>query len=242
MRYFIQTSILIGLKAFIFFSAFSVVHSQSVTITGVIKNPADKPIKNALITLRNLKDEILYEETSNRKGFFKFEDIEPKFYYLVVYHEIEGSKRVKLNPKKSKNTNVNFLFLLNGKKQPIECYLYNNELPTLHDPILKIKNIKSTSMPGNITISWKDIKQAKLYTLYENGEKVYVGEGTRFEKEVFPGTELCYEIKASGDHGLEGLNSDPICISAPTEPPRDIKTNIYKQSISINWGSVIGSI
>ena len=94
MRYFIQTSILIGLKAFIFFSAFSVVHSQSVTITGVIKNPADKPIKNALITLRNLKDEILYEETSNRKGFFKFEDIEPKFYYLVVYHEIEGSKEL----------------------------------------------------------------------------------------------------------------------------------------------------
>ena len=62
------------------------------------------------------------------------------------------------------------------------------------------------------------------------------------KKEVFPGTELCYEIKASGDHGLEGLNSDPICISAPTEPPRDIKTNIYKQSISINWGSVIGSV
>ena len=41
-------------------------------------------------------------------------------------------------------------------------------------------------MPGNITISWKDIKQAKLYTLYENGEKVYVGEGTRFEKRGFP--------------------------------------------------------
>ena len=72
----------------------------------MIKNPADKPIKNATITIRNLKDEILYEKSSNRKGLFKFEDVEPKFYYVVVTHEIEGEKRVKLNPRKNKNKDI----------------------------------------------------------------------------------------------------------------------------------------
>ena len=71
-----------------------------MTLTGIVKNPANKPVKNASITIRNLKDEILYEEISNRKGFFKFDEIEPKFYYLLIKHETEGSKRIKLNPKK----------------------------------------------------------------------------------------------------------------------------------------------
>ena len=231
-----------GIIFFIFPPFISIVFPQNVSITGTIKNPADKPVKNALITIRNLKDEILYEETSNRKGFFKFEEIEPKFYYLFIHHEIEGTKRIKLNPKKSKNRSVNFLFQLNGKDQPVECYLYNDDLPTYNDPILKVRDIKPISSPGNLKISWKDIKQAKLYTLYENGEKIYVGEESRFEKDVFPGTELCYEIKASGYHGLEGLTSEPICISAPTESPRDIKTEIYKQIINVIWGSVVGAV
>ena len=91
-----------GILFFLFLSFISIVFPQNVTLNGVIKNPADKPVKNALITIRNLKDEILYEETTNRKGIFKFEEIEPKFYYLFIDHEIEGSKRIKLNPKKVK--------------------------------------------------------------------------------------------------------------------------------------------
>lgn len=231
-----------GIFFFFFLSFISIVFPQNVTLIGVIKNPADKPVKNALITIRNLKDEILYEETTNRKGIFKFEEIEPKFYYLFIDHEIEGSKRIKLNPKKSKNKNVNFLFQLNGKEQPVECYLYNDDLPTFNDPVLKVRDIKSSSLPGKILISWKDIKQAKLYTLYENGEKIYVGEETRFEKNIFPGTKFCYKIKASGSYGLEGVISEPLCISAPTEAPRDIKTKIYKKSVSVVWGSVVGAI
>jgi len=213
-----------------------------VTLTGIVKNPANKPVKNASITIRNLKDEILYEEISNRKGFFKFDEIEPKFYYLLIKHETEGLKRIKLNPKKSNNKSVNFLFQLNGKDQPVECYLYSNDLPTYYDPILKVRDIKTTASPGNILISWKDIKQAKLYTIYENGEIIYLGEETRFEKDVFPGTELCFEIKASGNFGLEGVVSGSFCISAPTESPRNIKTEIYKQNISVTWNEIIGAV
>ena len=115
---------------------------------------ADKPIKNATITIRNLKDEILYEKNSNRKGLFKFEEVETKFYYVVVKHEIEGEKRVKLNPRKNKNNDISLLFLLNGKNQPIECYLYDSAPPTNIDPILNIKNFTAKASPEFIGLSW----------------------------------------------------------------------------------------
>ena len=90
----------------------SVSSPQSISLSGIIKNPIDKPIKNAIVTLRNLKDEILFEATSSRKGKFEFENIDPKFYYLLVEHEFEGSKRIKLNPRKNNNRNIEFSFIL----------------------------------------------------------------------------------------------------------------------------------
>ena len=79
--------ILNTLKNIIFKSVFilcisTIVFSQNVIIKGVIRNPADKPVKKANVTLRNLKDEIMLEDFTNRKGEFEFEDVEPKFYYL----------------------------------------------------------------------------------------------------------------------------------------------------------------
>ena len=79
----------------------TIVFSQNVIIKGVVRNPADKPVKKANVTLRNLKDEIMLEDLTNRKGEFEFEDVEPKFYYLVVEHEGDGSKRIKINPRKN---------------------------------------------------------------------------------------------------------------------------------------------
>ena len=75
-------------------------YSQNVIIKGVVINPADKPVKKAIVTLRNLKDEIILEKITDRKGEFELEDIEPKFYYLLIEHEGDGSKRIKINPRK----------------------------------------------------------------------------------------------------------------------------------------------
>ena len=60
--------------------------SQNVNITGTVINPVDKPVKKAVITLRNLKDEIIQEDITNRKGKFELEDVEPKFYYLCLLY------------------------------------------------------------------------------------------------------------------------------------------------------------
>ena len=76
-------------------------YSQNVMIKGIVSNPANKPVKKAAVTLRNLKDEIIIEAITNRKGEFELEDIEPKFYYLVIEHEGDGSKRIKINPRKA---------------------------------------------------------------------------------------------------------------------------------------------
>ena len=81
---------IISRSVFIVFIS-SIIYSQNVIIKGVIRNPADKPVKKANVTLRNLKDEIMFEDFTNRKGEFEFEDVEPKFYYLVVEHEGDGS-------------------------------------------------------------------------------------------------------------------------------------------------------
>jgi len=216
--------------------------SQNVNITGTVINPVEKPVKKAVITLRNLKDEIIQEDITNRKGKFELEDVEPKFYYLVVEHEGDGSKRIKLNPRKNENNDLDLLLRLNGEEQPIECFLFGDEPPTSFDPILNIKNLDIKTEPGHISISWRDIKQAKLYTLFENKTKVYVGEDTRFEKDIPPGTEYCYTIQASGNYDLKGEVSTPFCSSAPTETPRDIKIDIYKNDLSIGWGDVTGAI
>ena len=42
-----------------FVSILTLSYSQNVSIRGIVKNPADEPIKKAAITLRNLKDEII---------------------------------------------------------------------------------------------------------------------------------------------------------------------------------------
>ena len=216
-------------------------YGEKVTIYGSVRNPADNAVKKAVVTLRNLKEEVLFEDITNRKGEFKFEDVEPKFYYLLVEHQGDGSKRIKINPRKNKNTDLSLELALNGQKQAVECYLYGDEPPTLFDPILNIKTLETTTEPSRITLSWRDIKQAKLYTIYENDKKVYVGEETRFEKEITPGVEYCYSIQASGNYELKGEISKQFCDSAPTESPRDIKDTVYKNTIKLEWSPVSGA-
>ena len=207
--------------------------SQNVTITGKVMNPAGKPVKKAIVTLLNLKDEIIIEDITNRKGEFELKEVEPKFYYLVVDHEGDGSKRIKLNPRKNENNDLDLVLNLNGQDQLVECFLFGDDPPTSFDPILNLKDLEIKTTPGHISISWRDIKQAKLYTLFENGKKIYVGEDTRFEKDIPPGLEYCYTIQASGNYGLNGELSTSSCASAPTQSPRDIKIDVYKNDLSL---------
>ena len=90
---------------------------------------------------------------------------------------------------------------------------YKNEIkpnvkPIQKDPALRIKSLTSSVDEKSILLDWKDIKQAKLYTLYENEVEIYSGENPRFEKEVTPGIEFCYTVKASSDFELEGQISN----------------------------------
>ena len=130
---------------------------------------------------------------------------------------------------------------LDDRDYPINCYLFGNEPPTLFDPILNLKDIEIKINPGFLSINWRDVNQAKLYTLFENGKKVYVGGEVRFEKSIPPGVEFCYSLKAFGDYGLEGEKSLPKCVSTPTTSPRDIKVNTFKNSISLSWPEVLGA-
>ena len=42
------------------------------------------------------------ETKKNRKGQFKFEDVKPRFYYIVASDLGYGSKRIKVNQEKIK--------------------------------------------------------------------------------------------------------------------------------------------
>ena len=107
---------------------------------------------------------------------------------------------------------------------------------------LAIKKINIKSTAETISFSWKDINQAKLYTLYENGEKIYSGEEARFEKRVTPGIEYCYTLKASSDFGVEGELSNSTCASARTQIPRNIKIDVYRNTFSLKWSYVNGAV
>ena len=239
-RHFLSIKILVILFSPIVL--FSSLLANNVTISGIVNNPEGNPIKKVNVTIRNLKDEIFMETITNRKGQFKFKDVKPRFYYIVANDLGYGSKRIKINPRKNKNSDIDLVFELNGKEQAVESYLFNNNPPTLTDPILRIKKINVKSKAENISLSWKDINQAKFYTLYENGEEIYFGEEARYEKEVTPGLEYCYTVKASADFDLEGELSNPTCASARTKTPRNIKIDTYKNTFSFIWSYVNGAV
>ena len=221
---------------------FSLLLGKNVVVSGLIINPEGEPLKKVNVSIRSLKDEIFMETQTNRKGQFKFNGIKPRFYYLVAEDIGYGSKRVKLNPRKNKNNDIHITLELNGDSQMVECYLYNNNPPTIKDPILSIKHIKLKTTPEHIYISWKDIKQAKLYKLFEDGKEIYSGTEPRYEKKVIPGIEYCYAIKALGEFGLEGEMSKLKCSSARTNIPRDIKIKVFKNTLSFNWSYVNGAL
>ena len=99
-RHFLSIIILIIVLPILLFSS---VYGKNVTISGIVNNPEGEPIKKVNVTIRNLKDEIFMETTTNRKGQFKFEDVKPRFYYLLANDIGYGSKRIKINPGKNKN-------------------------------------------------------------------------------------------------------------------------------------------
>ena len=238
-----RTSLIRNFISFVLYtSIITFSYSQNVMIKGIVRNPANKPVKKAAVTLRNLKDEIIIEAITNRKGEFELEDIEPKFYYLVIEHEGDGSKRIKINPRKNKNEDLTLSIALQGQDKKVDCYLFGGDPPTSFDPILNIKDLKVETGPERISVTWNDIIQARLYTLYENNEKVYVGEDTRFEKDVYPGIEYCYSVQASGGYDLYGETSVSSCGSATTTSPRDIIIEPLKNSLALEWGSTEGAV
>ncbi len=216
--------------------------ANSITIRGIVRNPAGKPVKKASVTLRNMKDEIVVDEKTNRKGNFIFEDVDPNFYFLLFENEGDGSKRIKINPRKTKNKDLVLTIELNGEDQPIECYLFSNNNPTDYDPVLKAKGLNVKLSDQHFNISWKDIKQATSYVLFENDVEIYTGVETRFEKVAKPGVEYCYSVEVKGKFGLVGEKSEQYCTSAPTAIPRDISINVSKNTLSLNWASVDGAI
>ncbi len=220
----------------------SCIFAKSVKISGIINNLENKPIKKALVSIRSLKDEIFMETTTNRNGEFEFDDVKPKFYYILIEHKTYGEKRIKINPRKNRNKDLNLTLQLTGEEQNVDCYLFDNKPPTPFDPILNVKNFNVTSTPEQIMVEWKDNKQAILYKLYENDIEVFSGEETRFEKKVMSGIEFCYTVKAFGNYGLEGKITEPNCISAKTQNPRNVKIEVYKNTFSISWTPVDGAI
>ena len=124
------------LKIALFLSLVASVFADPVTISGTVNNSAGNPVKKAVVTLRNMKDDILMEEKTSRKGKFSFKEVEPNFYFLVIEHEGDGAKRIKINPRKTRNADLELSLELTGGNEPTRCYLFSNDKPTDFDPIL----------------------------------------------------------------------------------------------------------
>tara|TARA_B100001250_G_scaffold370419_1_gene354568 strand:- start:2312 stop:5284 length:2973 start_codon:yes stop_codon:yes gene_type:complete len=216
-------------------------YGKTVSIHGTIIDEEGKPLKKTSISLRSLKDQLLLEAVTNRKGKFSIKNIKPDFYYLVIENELKTSKRIKINPRKTRNKDLILRLELNNNEQLIECFLFDNKNPTEFDPILKIRDFKEVITAGNIELSWKDIKQVKEYVLYEDNIEIYRGDKSRFEKAVFPGREFCYKIQAFGDFDLKGVFSEIKCLSTPTYPPTNISVEVFKNSFNLKWKEVEGA-
>lgn len=230
----------------LFFIAF--INAEEVSISGVIQDSTNQPIKKASITLFNLKNVVLAEEETGRKGEFSIKDIKPDYYYLVVKYNNESSGeidsyRIKLNPgsmKKSKSIELQLMFPI--EKNTFLVYSFAGSGPiTDHDPILNLNPPLIESSPEHISISWEDIQYATSYVLFENGIETYRDSINRYERDVPPGKEFCYEVQALDDYGFIGLRTGIICSSAPTQKPRDIQIKISKNNLTLNWSVVEGA-
>ena len=164
------------LKIALFSALTASVFADPVTISGTVHNPVGDPVKKAVVTLRNMKDDIIMEEKTSRKGEFSFKDVEPNFYFLVIDHEGDGTKRIKINPRKTRNADLELSLELTGEDETTLCYLFSNDKPTEFDPILTIRDLNVQSSTEQIIITWKDIKQAESFILFENDIEVYRGE------------------------------------------------------------------
>ena len=231
----------IFLRTLFCFILSNLAYGTTVNIYGTIIDEEGKPLKKTLISLRSLKDQLLHETITNRKGKFSIKEIKPDFYYLLIENELKISKRIKINPRKTRNKDLILRLELNNNKQPIECFLFDNKNPTEFDPILKIRDFKEIITAGKIELSWKDIKQAKEYALFEDAIEIYRGSESQFEKTVFPGKQFCYKLKAFGDFELKGAFSEVKCLNAPTLPPTNISVDVFKNSLNLNWERVKGA-
>jgi len=71
------------------FILLAIIKAEEVAITGVIQDTANAPIKKAAVTLLNLRNAVLAEESTNRKGEFAIKDIEP--FVLESMNALGGS-------------------------------------------------------------------------------------------------------------------------------------------------------
>ena len=241
------------LAFFILFINFS--KSETVTVSGMIMDTTNSPIKKAEIILKNLRGVVLAEEETDRKGVFKIKDIEPDYYYLIIKYQQEifeknGGvsykqiiERVKLNPgSKKKNKSININITLPVQKKSYLVFSFSGAGPIIdHDPVLNLNPPLFESSPEFISISWEDIKFSKQYIVFENGIEVQRDSLNRFESTVFPGKEFCYSIQAIDDFGFRGLLTTPVCGSAPTVKPRDIQIKVSKNTLVLNWSNVKGA-
>ena len=62
-------------------------YGKTVNIYGTIVDEEGKPLKKTSISLRSLKDQLLNETMTNRKGKFSIKEIKPDFYYLLIENE-----------------------------------------------------------------------------------------------------------------------------------------------------------
>ena len=221
---------------------FGIGYSKPVSIIGTIKTTSGKPVKKAIVSLLDLNNKVLIESKSNRKGKFSLEGVEPNFYYLVINHDKHGSKRIKLNPRKTRNRDLVLRLILSQTDSGVKSYYFSNKNPTDYDPALNIKDLDIKISSDKINVMWKDLKQAKNYVLFENDNEVQSNSSNLYERKIEPGIEYCYKVQAFGDYGLKGQMSNKICGDGPTHSPENISLNINKNTIQFEWPEVSGAI
>ena len=219
-----------------------IVTAKTVSISGVIFNLENKPVRKANITLLNLENIPVVVETSNRKGRFAFKEVKPDFYYLEVQHPEDGQTRIKINPRRKRNRDLVLRLIIKAAPDLPLVYTYSNAKALETDPALRMKPVKTEVGSGKITVSWGKRSQAKIYQLYRDDEMIFESNDHIFKDTLaVPGVKYCYQVMALGEHGFRGPLSPVLCISALTDVPRGIQTTVDKNKILLKWNPVDGA-
>ena len=101
--------------------------------------------------------------------------------------------------------------------------------------------LSSMKNESAIILIWNEVKIAKSYNIYREGELLSSAQSNTFSDDVSSGKKYCYEITSVDQFGVESSRSNSHCAKVPIQSPTGVTADGGVTSMHLNWDEVSGA-